>query len=1647
MNNSRTRLHKGIGILIALFFAITPVLAAPPDLTAGDAIPANLETTWNLGPTGMRGWVFYDTAGGGINGSFDSRQIEVRTVAAGSPAQGVFQPGDLILGASGTSEVPALFDIDARRGLATAIADAEARDPADLQLIRWRSGAQSVVTITLRTMGAYSATAPYDCPKSEQILREGMTYFFENETSGRYGVGVLNLLAAQDDFFPEPERELYWQRAETELRGLMENSFVLNQLQNYTASTAYPAPWQRAYKLILLGEYYLLTEDEDVLPTIEALAINIAKGSSHFGTVGHAFRTGDYDPLSNFRPVNTGYGVVNSVGMLCLLGVQLAQLCGVDDPVVNDMAERAKMFYASYAGKGSIPYGEHAPFDPRHENNGVNALATILLEDDPAYQSQAEFYVKMVLASGDTERDAGHTGAYFNYLWAPMGVQRGGPAAVQAYFKEVSWLLDLHRRWDGGFDYDSYSENRAPNGEEYYNFRMSTAMLLTYALPLQNLHITGRNSAGDLVLSQAQISESMDFEDYDASARSIAQLVADLGVWSPKVRKLAAAELGNRSIDSTTRNQIRSLAMDVEGNSRYGAIQALREIGDTDYTGQLVSLLEDDDGYVRTLAAEALHSLPNSYKVPYQADMLTTLVSRARPTFPADPEDPLQLDQDALITAIFGSNALVDNRSEMNSLIADVGSELFFDALKVASRHPTGSARSRISDIYEELTPSEVDLMAPELVDMVALGAYADRMFMLGVRINAMQAMARNLVADAVPAAMQAIDGSNNWGQFHNNLFDVLITYGGSSTLVTPDPDVVGFAQSYLSGPTSERAQQLLDAIGADSAPTPPVAFKRIVSATADHPNVDTATNTTNLRVTAIDHAEGDSIFSWELLSGPSIVTITPNGTDETKSTLDFDGTPGDYEFQVTMSDSRGFTETYETVSVTLIDSDGQDVIPPYIDPAIWEIPPTAVDETTITMTAMTAVDPSGVEYYFASTFGGGNDSGWQDSPTYIDTGLTPATSYGYQLMVRDKSPNQNQTELFTPAAFATTDFIASHSQANPGGPYEIPAGGSLSLDGSASLPSEGETITSWEWDLRNDGTFDLTGETPAAITILELITTYGMVVGSNTIRLRVTDTADRVSTITGTVEVGPPLSCQLGILDLSANGGINPNTGHSWQIGDTYRIAFHTQGATTTTSNDPEYYNDFVTSEAWQVDALQGAYWRAMVTVNLDPDTTQELSPKRHVRDNTGTDDTSGGTGQGGAGAPVYVLDGSTCIARNNADIWNGWSNPFDGNSAIRLVSGSTNLNSDGASVTASQNVYYSPFLDQFGLGDTANVHGRDVATGTNSSGGHVNALGDTTDSTSINRGSSNANSSGRVWNRFGAATTSELALYAISVPLTIVDLTDPVPPGLVSIDDDRSGGDFNLGDETNISYTVTFDRPINAASFTVDDFENIGTAATTITAIRGTLSSSVFEVIVAPSGPGTLQLSIRTNAQIEDAVGNSLDTSFSLDDDTVIDVLEPIPSGPYADWASANGLLGMNAGPSAILHDDGLTNLQKFAFGMDPNLPGGGLLDFVLEGEIAEPGLPTLMDFTESGTPLDMRAIFIRRKDHAAAGVIYTIQFSADLREWTSSEEFLSIVSVESSNSDYEVVSIPFPASVPVEDDGPARPAQFMRASVSVE
>ena len=92
-----------------------------------------------------------------------------------------------------------------------------------------------------------------------------------------------------------------------------------------------------------------------------------------------------------------------------------------------------------------------------------------------------------------------------------------------------------------------------------------------------------------------------------------------------------------------------------------------------------------------------------------------------------------------------------------------------------------------------------------------------------------------------------------------------------------------------------------------------------------------------------------------------------------------------------------------------------------------FDVLPEALSESAIGMTATTATDSSGVEYFFTNTTfpDGSHDSGWQSSPTYRDTALDPETEYTYTVKARDLSANLNETA--ESAAESATTLPASN--------------------------------------------------------------------------------------------------------------------------------------------------------------------------------------------------------------------------------------------------------------------------------------------------------------------------------------------------------------------------------------------------------------------------------------------------------------------------------------------------------------------------------------------------------------------------------------------------------------------------------------------
>jgi hypothetical protein len=115
-------------LLVALcgLSAVT-VHANPSNLTSPGVIAGIDRTdTYNLGPTGLRGWIWGNRANVGDSGLMTDLSRQTLVTTASAPANAVLQTDDVILGAiaANSGAVPN-FTSDCRKAFAAAITDAE----------------------------------------------------------------------------------------------------------------------------------------------------------------------------------------------------------------------------------------------------------------------------------------------------------------------------------------------------------------------------------------------------------------------------------------------------------------------------------------------------------------------------------------------------------------------------------------------------------------------------------------------------------------------------------------------------------------------------------------------------------------------------------------------------------------------------------------------------------------------------------------------------------------------------------------------------------------------------------------------------------------------------------------------------------------------------------------------------------------------------------------------------------------------------------------------------------------------------------------------------------------------------------------------------------------------------------------------------------------------------------------------------------------------------------------------------------------------------------------------------------------------------------------------------------------------------------
>ncbi|MCX8238120.1 MAG: DUF6288 domain-containing protein [Akkermansiaceae bacterium] len=707
-----------------LLYAAGPrVKMALPDFTKGDTIPGGAKHDWNLGATGARGWMFSEKME-----TTTARQIAITKVASGSPADGILKVGDVILG---VGEKP--FSYDPRTEFGKALTGAEAQS-GQLLLIRWRSGAQKKVTLKLPILGTYSATAPYHCSKSKLILEEGCKVLAQKIADPKYqanpivrSLNALALLASgKKEYLPLVKQEVKW-------------------ASDYKTESM--ATWYYGYAIMLLAEYQMATGDDSFMPGLRRLALEAADGQSIVGSWGHKF-AGDDGRL-------VGYGMMNAPGLPLTSSLILATKAGVSDPKVARAIERSTKLLRFYIGKGAVPYGDHHPWTQTHEDNGKCGMAAFLfnLNNEP---KGAQFFSRMSLASHGSERDTGHTGNFFNILWALPGVAQSGPHATGAWMKEFgSWYFDLARRHDGTF-----SHQGPPNArhDSYANWDCTSAYLLSYARPLKKLYMTGKHpgaipqisapEAADIVADGRGWSNKYRNDAYDKISET--DLLKLLSSWSPIVRERAAIALGRKKSSNPVPTLIRMLgSSDLE--TRYGACQALSQLKHTgaDAVPALLENLNHPDLWLRIEAAEALAHIgkPAMKALP----KLLTMLAKG-----STKEDPRAMEQRYLSFVVFGKM--------LRNSLENIDRDLLRKAIVAGLQNQDGRSRGSVGQIYNKLSYDEIKPILPAIYEAIAKPSPSGIMFASGVRLAGLDLLAKHRIKEGMPLCFEVMQ-IDKWGK------------------------------------------------------------------------------------------------------------------------------------------------------------------------------------------------------------------------------------------------------------------------------------------------------------------------------------------------------------------------------------------------------------------------------------------------------------------------------------------------------------------------------------------------------------------------------------------------------------------------------------------------------------------------------------------------------------------------------------------------------------------------------------------------------------------------------------------------------------------------------------------------------------------
>lgn len=682
---------------------------------------------WRLGPMAANGWVFCKLTRYGA--SQDARQILITQVDEGGPSDGKLKPNDVIVGAYGE-----IFEVDARKAIAAAINRAESeKEKGVLKLQVWRAGKSHQVEVRLPVMGTYSETMPYDCEKTDRIIKQTSDYLLTQALSNRSKlngsgnyresfVGYINALGlmatGRKDVMPKVQEFAYAlcipsDDIPVKHRDLCSPGTTLS-LEKHTPMVV----WDWAYRTIVLCEYHLLTQDPKVLPTIREYATKLAMGQSGAGSWGQTFAA--IENTGYLHGHLGGYGALNQNTINAGLALLLAKRCGVVNQEIKDAIKRTDHYFSFYIGKGALPYGDHTPGFDAFTSNGKSGGAAVFF-DVAGNEEGARFFNALSMGHAVTGREAGHGGHFFSHLWGGIGAARGGKLVLHNFFDEMNFLFTLERQPDGRMvnQLEAGEGNQIGDLKKFQDF--SGQRLLQLCAPRKVIFLTGKGTPDRQWMTQERIDRVFDSGRlmYDKAARSQlskGQILILLQDELPAIRGVGISALEEQGL-----NLVPDLLSLLDSESRFARAGAAQALGTNGYNSKeavakLIEIVESDsDLLCRMHAVRAFTaSDEESGLLNVSEPAIPSLLKLATKRWDSDPNQKLQVE---IAVALFNTYSYIGRPGLCAKYgISESSRPLFAPALKVLLTNPNGSARGWASHwSYQELTAAEMELLWPEI--------------------------------------------------------------------------------------------------------------------------------------------------------------------------------------------------------------------------------------------------------------------------------------------------------------------------------------------------------------------------------------------------------------------------------------------------------------------------------------------------------------------------------------------------------------------------------------------------------------------------------------------------------------------------------------------------------------------------------------------------------------------------------------------------------------------------------------------------------------------------------------------------------------------------------------------------------------------